>query len=445
MAAGASGGAGASAPCLPRAAVASVSVCAASAGASLALAMLNKALLSSYDFRGYFALLACQMGFSWAVCVVSRDRLGNPFRVPAYRPASARAGAWMGVLYVLNVVVGMVGLRLVNVPLFFAIRRLTPALIIAMDWALFRKVADGGTQLAVALSVAGTLVAAWETLSSDGLGYAIALANNAVTAGLLLAQKRFQEMEAQRERDAAAAATAAAAGAAAALTSAGAAAPVASPPPPPPVASASGTFGVLYYNAMLAAPLAAALCVASGEVGYIAGFPHLRDPRFLGGFALSSAMGIVLTYTAVLATTFAGPLAVGMTGNVKDLATTAIGAVYFGGFVATAMSVGGLGLSFAGAFLFGAVALQRSRRAAAAEATPSAAKGSGSLAAFGSYGVDSAPGGRSAAITDGGSWPGHTLRRAVAANAADAAAGGGGGGGGYVGVRGRAGGAAAES
>lgn len=52
-------------------------------------------------------------------------------------------------------------------------------------------------------------------------------------------------------------------------------------------------------------------------------------------------------------------------GNVKDIMTTAFGWAYFGGFAATSMSVGGLFLSFLGAFLFGAVSLRRSQRAAA--------------------------------------------------------------------------------
>jgi hypothetical protein len=322
----------AKAACLPRSAAISLAVCAAYACTSMALAMLNKALLSKYNFRGYFMLLACQMGFSYVVCVVSRDRLGNPFGVPAYSRASLRAAGGMGVLYVLNVVMGMVGLKLVNVPVYFAIRRLTPAVIIGLEYALYRKVVDGGTQAAVGVSVLGTLIAAWETLSSDGLGYAITLANNAVTAGLMISQKRFGEVQgailAEQDRAArdAAAATAAAAAAgsdgAAAPASPGAAMPVpssspagASPAAPSSTAAAaSGPFGVLYYNAMLAAPLALLLSALTGELGYIASFPSLGDPKFQFGFAVSSVMGLALTYTSVLCTTYTGPLAASMTG-----------------------------------------------------------------------------------------------------------------------------------
>lgn len=179
--------------CLPKEALASIGVCAAYASTSMVLAMLNKALLSSYGFRAYFLLLGCQMGFSYLFCVLTRDFMGDPFGVPRYSPRSMKASAPMGCLYVLNVVVGMIGLKLVSVPLFFALRRLTPATIITLDYLLFRRTVDSGVQLAVSVSVLGTLVAAWETLSSDGLGYAVTLLNDCCTAGLMISQKRFSE------------------------------------------------------------------------------------------------------------------------------------------------------------------------------------------------------------------------------------------------------------
>ena len=46
--------------------------------------MLNKALLSSYDFPCFFIMLAVQLAISLVVCRVSRDFLGNPFAVPKF-------------------------------------------------------------------------------------------------------------------------------------------------------------------------------------------------------------------------------------------------------------------------------------------------------------------------------------------------------------------------
>jgi hypothetical protein len=56
---------------------------------------LNKALLSSYSFNGFFTLLSAQLGVSWLFCVISRDYLGNPMKVrhiccavSAHKPAA---------------------------------------------------------------------------------------------------------------------------------------------------------------------------------------------------------------------------------------------------------------------------------------------------------------------------------------------------------------------
>ena len=62
--------------------------------------------------------------------------------------------------------------------------------------------------------------------------------------------------------------------------------------------------------------------------------------------------------------------------------TTAFGWAFFGGFVATVMSVSGLLLSFLGVLLFGAVSLQRSRKAEAA-ATAAATAASAKAASIG--------------------------------------------------------------
>lgn len=45
---------------------------------------LNKALLSSYGFEGYFTLLFSQLVLSLLFCIVTRDYLNNPFNIPAF-------------------------------------------------------------------------------------------------------------------------------------------------------------------------------------------------------------------------------------------------------------------------------------------------------------------------------------------------------------------------
>ena len=78
---------------------------------SASLSLLMKKLLSRYGFSGFFLLLSSQMGLQLALCILSRDRMGNPFGVPDYDRATHMTSLRLGVTGVANVAVGMLGLQ----------------------------------------------------------------------------------------------------------------------------------------------------------------------------------------------------------------------------------------------------------------------------------------------------------------------------------------------
>jgi hypothetical protein len=302
---------------LPRAGALSLSVAAFYAVTSLTLALVNKALLSAYTFNGYFLLLASQLGLSLLLCVATRDWMGNPFKIPQYDRAVHALAFKMGALYVVNVGAGLVALQLVNVPMFSCIRRLVSPVILIYEYLALGKVQSSGIQVAVALILTGTLVAGWDTLSADMVGYAVTMLNNVCTAAATVMQKQFSE------------------------------------------ATKASAFTVLYYNSLTALPISAAISVLTGEITSFADFEYRADPRFWGGFIMACSMGPLLTYSSMLSTTYNSPLATSITGNVKDVATTLLGAALFPGFVATVKSVLGLLASFAGAGLYSYINLKR--------------------------------------------------------------------------------------
>lgn len=307
-------------PCwgsIPEPARISLMVCLFYATASVSLSMLNKALLSSYEFKGYFALLFCQLTLSYLFCWISRDYYGNPFGIPVYQWAQAKGALAMGVTYVVNVGVGLLGLRLVNVPMFFALRRLVAPMVLIYEFFAMGKVADIGVQGSVAIIVLGTIVAGWDSFGSDFMGYAITMLNNLLTAASSVMQKQFSD------------------------------------------STKLTTFSIVYYNSCVAAPLALVLMIITGEVEMLVSFPHLMNGHFWAGYIVASLMGLVLTYSSLLSTTYNSPLATSITGNAKDILTTLIGWLAFSGFVATFKSVGGIVLSFIGAFLYSYVNLMK--------------------------------------------------------------------------------------
>ena len=154
-------------------------VCVFYATSAGALSLVNKVLLSGYAFDGVFSLLGAQLLAALLLLFGTKRLLGNPLGVPDVDAATLRLAAPMGLVYVANVTAGLAGLQLVNLPMFFCVRRMVPLCVLALEWALLRKVADPATQAAVAAVTLGAVVAGWETLSTDGLGYAITMLNNA--------------------------------------------------------------------------------------------------------------------------------------------------------------------------------------------------------------------------------------------------------------------------
>ena len=91
--------------------VQSILVCLFYASSSITLSVVNKAVLSSYDFQCYFLLLAIQLVVGIVFCAASR-RLGNPLSVPSIRdPSRLLAAAPMATFFVINVSVGCVRSR----------------------------------------------------------------------------------------------------------------------------------------------------------------------------------------------------------------------------------------------------------------------------------------------------------------------------------------------
>jgi hypothetical protein len=121
-----------------------------------------------------------------------------------------------------------------------------------------------------------------------------------------------------------------------------------------------GALGTLYYNSMTAFPLALLLSVILGEFQALQHFRYAKDPGFWINFSICASMGPLITYSSILCTTYNSPLATSITGNVKDIGLTVLGAMMFSGYKATTSSISGLLLSFIGAGLYSWVSLKQS-------------------------------------------------------------------------------------
>lgn len=232
----------------------------------------------------------------------------------------------------MNLAVGWWGLALVDVPMFLAIRRTTTIITMIIEFFVLRTAPSMGVRLAVGVMMMGTIIAGYETFNDDFRGYMFVLMNNTITAVQLNFAKKFcNDHDVQG-------------------------------------------FGLVFYNGLVALPLSLIMALLMGEFEYASNYEHLQDPGFIASVTIASCAGAFMTYVVLLCTTVNSPTITSITGNVKDVVTTFIGAALFDGFVPTPLKITGLLVSFGGGGWFSYLKLvEKSTTSEPAKDTPAAA------------------------------------------------------------------------
>ncbi|CAE7863829.1 unnamed protein product, partial [Symbiodinium sp. KB8] len=245
------------------------------ASCSMVISMMYKGVLSSFDFKAPFTLLAGQTFVALLFTSFAQRFLSSSkaFYVPPFSMRVLKSALLPGTLFVSNIAVGFLGLRLVNVPMFLAVRRTTTIFTMAAEWAILGNQPSGLAMLSVALIGAGAIIAGMQTFATEVLGFVFTLFNNAITAG----------------------------------------------------------FGMVYYNSLVALPLSLLCMVIFGEVQYLAAYERYSISLAIAVVAASS-LGVIMTFAVFWCTTTNSPVVTSVTGNVKDVISTFVGAALFPGF-----------------------------------------------------------------------------------------------------------------
>jgi solute carrier family 35 protein len=225
----------------------------------------------------------------------------------------------------MNLAVGWWGLALVDVPMFLAIRRTTTIIVMIIEFFVIGTAPSVSVRLAVGVMMMGTVIAAVETFNDDFRGYMFVLMNNTITAVQLNFAKKFRN-----DHD------------------------------------VQG-FGLVFYNGLVALPLSLIMAFLMGEFEYASSYPHLHEPGFIAAVVIASSAGALMTYVVLLCATVNSPTITSITGNVKDVVTTFIGAALFDGFVPTPLKITGLAVSFGGGGWFSYLKLIEKSKPAAPE------------------------------------------------------------------------------
>ncbi|RYG57536.1 hypothetical protein EON66_00140 [archaeon] len=224
----------------------------------------------------------------------------------------------MAVTSLCSVLLGLLGMKLVDVPMFFTLRRLVTPTIILYEYTALGKIPQRDVLLAIGVSTLGTMIAAAPTLSADMLAYLVVIATNFFTAANMAFQKKYRDE------------------------------------------TSASVLTTVLINSLLTLPVTGTLALLTGEVTNLVHFEYVTHAGFWLSFVAAATMGLILTFAAMLNTTYNSPIATSVTGNVKDIATSLVGWILFPGFKSSVPAVAGILLSFLGAFMYSYANLVRS-------------------------------------------------------------------------------------
>jgi len=272
------------------------------ASASTGVQFSNKTLFAQHDFRFPIFVVTIQMLFTAAVTWHNTKR-----GLVKFEKDVAIKLLPICVVRMLNIVSGMVGTQQINIPMFVALRRFTMVFTISLEYILLRKIQPMQTVGAVVLMVGGALVAAATDLTFDLKGYCAIFANDVCTALYMVLVKRSPE------------------------------------------AAGMSTQALMMYNSVMSIPMMLLLVTACGDLSGAMDFMQ-RDVStwFLLTLFTSMSLGLVIDHSTFTSIKINGPLATSVTGSVKNILSSVVGAFAFGDFVYSTPNVAGLGVSMAG-------------------------------------------------------------------------------------------------
>lgn len=311
-------------------------ICAAMSSAGLygatAIAMnfVNKAALMHFSLANSVLLLQMLA----AVAIVQPLRWAGVLHFPAVSVAKARRLAPVTILYTANVCFALLGLSNLNIPMYNALKRLTPVMVLAVKASLQRKAPPQDITASVVLVVAGCLIAGIGDFTFDLKGYACALMSCGLQTGYLLLVERTGAEK------------------------------------------GVGTSELLFYNALLSIPFLLAIVVGSGEVVKIwpmaahaaAETGALHFALLLGSCAV---MGVLLNFSLFLCTMHNSALTTTIVGVFKGVLATGLGFFLLGGVEAHVLNVTGILVNMAGGAWYSVIKFrQKAARSGATNPRP---------------------------------------------------------------------------
>ncbi|CAA7398687.1 unnamed protein product [Spirodela intermedia] len=272
--------------------------------ASMAMVFINKAILMQYPYS--MTLLTLQQVAT--ASLIQFGRGSGYAKARGFSLDTAKKLLPLSLFYNANVSFALASLKGVNIPMYIALKRLTPLAVLVAGFFSGKGRPSTQVALSVILVAVGVIIAALGDFSFDLFGYTMALTSVFFqTMYLLLVEKSGAE-------------------------------------------DGLSSVELMFYNSFLSLPFLLVLITATGEIPHSLSLLFEKDNSvaFLVIFILSLVMGIVLNFTMFWCTIVNSALTTTIVGVLKGVGSTTLGFVTLGGVEVHALNVTGLVINTAG-------------------------------------------------------------------------------------------------
>ncbi|KHN17274.1 UDP-sugar transporter sqv-7 [Glycine soja] len=285
------------------------------------LVMFNKAALSSYNFPFANVITLAQMVFAFIILYVLRSlkiisftageslsSSKNTIIFVSYRTLAQTLP--LALTYLLFMVVTMEAVRGINIPMYTTLRRTVVAFTMVMEYFLSGQTHSRFVVGSVGIIIAGAFVAGARDLAFDAFSYSVVFVENMCKAVYLASVSRVGK------------------------------------------SSGLNIFGIVWCNVVICGPILFLWSLLRGDLQATLNFPYFFSRGFQVVMLLSCAFTFFINYIVVLNTTINSALTQAICGNLKDVFTSGIGWLLFGGLPYDLFNILGQVLGFLGSCLY---------------------------------------------------------------------------------------------
>jgi len=281
---------------------------------SVSIIIFNKTIFSTFSFKS--PVVVCLVHMTISLTLVVMLKAAGTIDYDDFELRIFWKMVPLSVCFVSNILLGLWGTKLISIPMFTTLRRLTAFFIIIGSYFKTGDCPSAFVALAVSLLISGAVVAAYNDLYFEAVAYSVVFLNNAATAGYLHITKDVKEEVSK--------------------------------------------FGLLFYNCIISIPILYILAIVSEEFTYVASFEHLNNLIFQIFFLCGGVMAFALNITTAWCTQTNSPLTTCITGQTKNILTTILGALIFDDFAYNNLIALGIGISIVGSFFYAYIKYRQS-------------------------------------------------------------------------------------